>query len=109
MDGTPERAEVEDRFCLSVIYRLEGDFIRYSARQELLGLARQMQIHPFRANLLMAQIVEAVRRHRLYESIGNESIQIEPQSRQSGGIWLVLGAAIFLAVLIDALLIRLME
>lgn len=62
-----EQALVEDQFCKEVIYRLEGEMIRYDSRRELLALAEQMEIGRFRANMLLAQIVEAVRQHKLFE------------------------------------------
>ncbi|MBN1844521.1 MAG: hypothetical protein JW810_02480 [Sedimentisphaerales bacterium] len=58
------RAQIEDEFCREVIYRLEGDLIRYSSRLELLHIAADRAIAPFRANLLIAQIVEAVRQQK---------------------------------------------
>ncbi len=103
LEGTADRAEVEDRFCLLVLYRLEGDLIRYTARQELLGLARKMEIHPFRANLLMAQIVESVRQHKLHETP-----QAAFQANVSGKSfwkWLLAGAAVLTACIIDVLII----
>ncbi len=62
-----EMAFIEDEFCKEVLFRLEGDLIRFSSRRELLNIASDKGIHLFRANLLMAQIVESVRQHKLYE------------------------------------------
>jgi hypothetical protein len=58
--------QVEDQFCREVIYRLEGDLIRFDSRRELLGLADNWNIPLFQANLLIAQIVESVRQNKLY-------------------------------------------
>ena len=61
------QALIEDEFCRQVIYRLEGDLIRYTSRQQLLKIAHDQWIPPFRANMLIAQITEAVRQHKLYQ------------------------------------------
>jgi len=61
-----KQAQVEDLFCREVIYRLEGDLIRFDSRRELLRLADNWNIPLFQANLLIAQIVEAVRQNKLY-------------------------------------------
>ena len=68
----PQRSDrasalIEDQFCRQVIHRLEGDLIRYTSRQQLLKIAHEQRIHPFRANMLIAQITEAVRQHKLYQ------------------------------------------
>ncbi len=60
------KKELEDLFCKEVIFRLEGDMVRYSSRQELLAMATAWQIPLFQANLLIAQIVESVRTHQLH-------------------------------------------
>jgi hypothetical protein len=58
--------QIEDQFCREVIYRLEGDLIRFDSRRELLHLADNWSIPLFQANLLIAQIVESVRQNKLY-------------------------------------------
>ncbi len=58
--------QVEDQFCREVIYRLEGDLIRFDSRRTLLRLADSWNIPLFQANLLIAQIVESVRQNKLY-------------------------------------------
>jgi hypothetical protein len=58
--------QVEDQFCREVIYRLEGDLIRFDSRRALLRLADSWSIPLFQANLLIAQIVESVRQNKLY-------------------------------------------
>ncbi|MCK5269596.1 MAG: hypothetical protein KAJ46_02375 [Sedimentisphaerales bacterium] len=58
--------QTEDQFCREVIYRLEGDLIRFDSRRELLRLADNWNIPLFQANLLIAQIVESVRQNKLY-------------------------------------------
>ena len=67
-----ETAQIEDKFCLEVIYRLEGDIIRFDARRELLEIARNWSISLFRANMLLAQIVESVRQNKLYKPTPEE-------------------------------------
>ncbi len=101
------QALIEDDFCREVIYRLEGDLLRYDSRRELLQIAHNQQIHRFRANMLMAQIVEAVRQHKLYEptSVEMQRNQTAPQSR-SFIRRLVLSTAVVLAVIADVWLIR---
>ena len=101
------KAKVEDDFCLEVIYRLEGDLIRYDSRRELLQIARDRKIHLFRANMLMAQIVEAVRQHKLYEPAPAEMRLKQPARKQRSVIKrLILTMAVVLAVIADVLLIR---
>ena len=112
------QALIEDEFCREVIYRLEGDLLRYDSRRELLQIARDRKIHLFRANMLMAQIVEAVRQHKLYEQTSAEKQISEymptqasagrPAARKSRSFIrrLILTAAIVLAVIADVLLIR---
>jgi len=65
-DDQRTKAQIEDNFCREVIYRLEGDLIRYDSRRELLRLAAEWHIHLFQANMLIAQIVETVRQNKLY-------------------------------------------
>jgi len=99
-----QRALVEDRFCREVIYRLEGDLIRYDSRRELLQIAYERGIGLFRANMLIAQIVEAVRSHRLYKPGRSER-----RFRRGGGLGLGgLMLAAGLALLIDIVLICLL-
>jgi hypothetical protein len=88
------------------LYRLEGDLIRFDSRRELLQIARQWQIDTFRANMLMAQIVEAVRQHKLYEPRAAE--KPAPQKTTKSRKGLIIGAAITLAIILDVLLIRLL-
>jgi len=66
-DDQRTKAQIEDNFCREVIYRLEGDLIRYDSRRELLRLAAEWHIHLFQANMLIAQIVETVRQNKLYK------------------------------------------
>jgi hypothetical protein len=101
------QALIEDEFCREVIYRLEGDLLRYDSRRELLQIARDRKIHLFRANMLMAQIVEAVRQHKLYEPAPAEMLLKQPARKQRSIIKrLILTAAVVLAVIADVLLIR---
>ena len=107
------QAKIEDDFCLEVLYRLEGDLLRFSCRRELLKLAEKAKIHPFRANMLMAQIVESVRQHKLYEPSREE---IQGESEKKGEIHkyrggkpraLVITAA-FLCIFIDIFIVLLL-
>ncbi len=101
------QALIEDEFCREVIYRLEGDLLRYDSRRELLQIARDRKIQLFRANMLMAQIVEAVRQHKLYEPAPAEMALKQPARRQRSIMKrLVLTTAVVLAVIADVLLIR---
>ena len=67
-----DQAQLEDAFCREVLYRLEGDLIRYTSRQQLLQIANDAGLHLFQANLLIAQIVESVRQHKLYKPSRDE-------------------------------------
>ena len=104
------QALAEDAFCREVLYRLEGDLLRFDSRAELLLISGRMGIGLFRANLLMAQIVESVRQHKLYEPSGEESA-LSPTPASSEGeapgfawkwLWISAGAAV---LILDALLI----
>jgi len=109
------RAAVEDRYCREVIYRLEGDLIRYESRRELLGLAQELGMEAFRANLLIAQIVEAVRQHKLYVDKGLRGRRV--RGRRGGkagasagrgkklGKGVVAGAVVVLAVVVDVVVL----
>ena len=101
------KALIEDDFCREVIYRLEGDLLRYDSRRELLQIAKDRSIHLFRANMLMAQIVEAVRQHKLYEPTPTEMRQNQA-ARNARSVLrrLLLTAAVVLAGIADVLLIR---
>ncbi len=78
-----EEALIEDDFCREVFYRLEGDLLRYTSRRELLGLAQQFGLHPFRANFLMAQIVECVRQGPTQKTgVGNQNFKNGTQEKK---------------------------
>lgn len=82
-----QQALIEDDFCREVLYRLEGDLIRYRHRQELLELARFMGLHAFRANFLIAQIVECVRRRgSSAERSAGESSRHKKAARRDGAV-----------------------
>ncbi len=54
----PENASAlnpEQRFMQAVGQAMEGPFIRYSKRLELMDLAKELHINRFQANLLIAQ------------------------------------------------------
>lgn len=99
-------AEVEDRFCREVIYRLEGELLRCTSRRELLALGQEWGLGTFRANFLMAQVVEAVRGHGLDRQTRTERTfwRRRPGKRMSWK-WAA-GAAVLLAVAADVLLVR---
>ena len=94
---------IEDDFCLEVLYRLEGDLIRFDSRLELLQIAQQWQIPTFRANMLIAQIVEAVRQHKLYKPHFQE-IKLQEKTKRSR-TRLILSVSILIAAICDLLLI----
>lgn len=105
-----QKNQIEDDFCKEVIYRLEGDLIRYSARQELLQIAHTKGISPFQANLLMAQIVQAVRQHRLYEPLPEEIAATQvvrpiPTQPSKRNVIVSIIFAVVLALIIDVFLI----
>ena len=78
-----DQALIEDDFCREVFYRLEGDLLRYSSRRELLALAQQSGVHLFRANFLMAQIVECVRQSRSQKSgVRNQEFESSSQEKK---------------------------
>ncbi len=101
---TPLRttAQIEDDFCREVIYRLEGDLIRFDSRRELLQLAHDEGIALFRANMLIAQIVESVRTHGAF---GSPLQKAAPGSRRKIRLRTALYIAVAAAAVIDILLI----
>jgi hypothetical protein len=102
-----EKALIEDGFCREVIHRLEGEMIRFDSRRELLQVAQGQGISLFRANMLIAQIVEAVRQNKLYEP---SSVELEINGRNYCRNWrlaaLLAAGAVLAAVVIDVLVIR---
>jgi hypothetical protein len=104
-----DKVLTEDRFCREVIYRLEGDLIRYSSRCDLLRIAQAWQIPQFHANMLIAQIVEAVRHNKLYEISGREKqfwspTCPTPHSRR--GVFILAGLLLAAALAAEAWLLR---
>ena len=108
-----KQAQVEDLFCHEVIYRLEGDLIRFDSRRELLRLAGNWNISLFQANLLIAQIVESVRQNKLYlpspaERKTRPTYSATPtptQSTRLKGLIITVALAALLAVIADTLII----
>jgi hypothetical protein len=92
-----EKNRIEDDFCREVLYRLEGPLLRYRSRRELLYLAAQTSILPFRANMLMSQITESIRQHQLDKPAKKEKQKTS---------WLLLTtAALLLIALINILIL----
>lgn len=98
-------AVAEDEFCRTVMHRLEGELIRYSSRQELLQIAAEDGIGQFRANMLIAQITEAVRQNKLYQLSAKEIAAVGNKKRAGGKVLVVLGI-IAAVVVADLLLVR---
>lgn len=98
------QAKIEDQFCMEVLCRLEGDLLRFTCRRELLQLSLKAGIHGFRANMLIAQIIESVRQHDLYEPTDEEknSVIHKYQSPPKWKLALVLATG---CILIDALIV----
>ena len=108
-----KQAQAEDLFCREVIYRLEGDLIRFDSRRELLRLADNCGIPLFQANLLIAQIVEAVRQNKLYlpspaERKTRPTCSITPaHPTRLKGLIITVALTALLAAMADALIIML--
>ncbi|MBN2210679.1 MAG: hypothetical protein JW709_04710 [Sedimentisphaerales bacterium] len=96
------KAQIEDDFCREVIYRLEGDLIRFDSRRELLQLAHDEGIAVFRANMLIAQIVESVRTHGAFDS-PIKDVAFRP--RRKFHLRTALYIAVAAALMIDLLLV----
>ncbi|MBN1437359.1 MAG: hypothetical protein JW936_09805 [Sedimentisphaerales bacterium] len=79
-----EQALVEDAFCRDVIHRLEGDLLRFDSRKVLLRKAEEMDIGLFQANMLMAQIVEAVRQNKLHVERPGETFELNADKLETG-------------------------
>jgi hypothetical protein len=107
-----QKAQIEDNFCREVIYRLEGDIIRFDSRRELLALAKKWNIGLFQANMLIAQIVESVRQNKLYQPSVRERNFLkankitEPTKKSSHKLALIIIIVAVLAGLADLLLIK---
>ena len=85
--------------------------IRFDSRRELLQIAADKELNMFRANMLMAQIVESVRQNKLYEPTEEERQLLKRQSVKvyspGRGLKAALALVIIgLAVVIDVLVIR---
>lgn len=106
-----ERDLIEDDFCKEIIFRLEGDLIRFDSRRELLQIAQEWGVPIFQANLLMAQIVESVRHHGLFAANSGRKEKNSPGNHQKSGKFrkFLLAAAVFLAVILDWLVISLLN
>lgn len=114
--ASPKRAtpDVEDAFCRQIIYRVEGDLIRYDARRELLNIAQQNNIKLFRANMLIAQIVESIRQHKLYQQPQQDTPATKKHKHKGKNNRLALKIAIIIVVMIivaaiDLFLIQFLE
>jgi hypothetical protein len=109
---TWQKAQIEDNFCREVIYRLEGDIIRFDSRKELLALAKKWNIGLFQANMLIAQIVESVRQNKLYQPSIQERNFLKANKitkhakKSSRRLGLIIIIAVILAGLADLLLIK---
>jgi len=110
--GSWQKAQIEDNFCREVLYRLEGDIIRFDSRRELLALAKKWNIGLFQANMLIAQIVESVRQNKLYQPSARERKFLKANKitahtkKSSRRLVITIIIAAILAGLADLLLIR---
>ena len=105
---TTEATQTEDAFCKEVIYRLEGDLIRYDSRKELLKIAADRDIGLFKANMLIAQIVEAVRQNNLYEPSSRErEAKKHDIKTRAGTLGILIAVVAALTLAADAVIILL--
>lgn len=87
-------AQIEENFCREVLYRLEGDLIRFDNRRELLALAHHWNLPVYEANMLMAQIVQSIRQYRLYEPSPREKqVSQKPRIRRFSALWIATAIA----------------
>jgi hypothetical protein len=101
----------QEQFVAVVEKALEGPFLRYSKRLELLELAKELKINRFQANLLIAQVLNREGGLSLSVSDPYESTEL-PKTNPAppAGVLrerLFLAAALFIiAALIDMALVK---
>lgn len=102
--------DTEDpRWMLAVATRdaLQGDVLTFESRRRVLLLAQRVGVRPFDANLIVAIVQDRARRGEPIEA-ATDALTVIPRpratSRISATAW-TWGAAIFVALLADALLI----
>jgi len=101
----PNHPDAHKRFARMVYDRMEGGLLRMTARQELMTLARGLGIHPFKANLIIAEVLHEVGHGRrvVGGAIGAvETVAGDPPAGRYG-VRVVLAVAV--AAVIDALLL----
>ncbi len=98
------KLQLEDRFCREIILRLEGDLIRYDARGELMQLAKDWKVPLFRANMLLAQIIEAIRTNNLH--IGNTQRPLKTRKKDKSKKALIIVFLFSLFITIEYLIIQ---
>ena len=101
----PTHPDVHKRFARMVYDHMEGGLLRMTARQELVAMARGLGIHPFKANLTIAEVLHEVRRG--YRVVGRDvgAVQTVPADEPEGRYGLRVAVAVAVAIMIDALLL----
>ncbi len=108
----------EDKYCCEILYRIEGDLIRFDSRRELLKIADKWKIPLFRANMLIAQIVQSVRQYNLYQpttlelqlyrqfrNISSNLLKIDKPKGSIRRQWLTIATIIAIIIIIETFLL----
>jgi len=104
----------EQRYMQAVEQAMEGPFIRYSKRLELMKLAKELRINRFQANLMIAQAQQ--RTGRIMDTLSDayESVEVSPvetKESTSGG-WreriILFGTIFIVAALADLALYKIL-
>jgi len=101
----PARPDVHSRFARMVYDRMEGGLLRMTARQELMLMARGLGIDPFKANLVIAEVLHEVRRGRRVVGPGVGAVATVPADPPAGRYGLRVALAVAAAVVLDALVL----
>ncbi len=108
--GTKTRSP-QEQFVTAVEEALEGPFIRYSKRLQLMELAKDLNINRFQANLLIAQVLNREGGLELVTSDPYESAEMPKiKTEESAPDWrerFYFFAALFIvAAIIDLALVK---
>ncbi len=101
----------QEHFVMAVEQALEGPFIRYSKRLQLLELAKDLNINRFQANLLIAQVLNregglAVAVSDPYESSEVPKMKTEEPSFDWRERFYFIAALFIIAAIVDLALVK---
>ncbi|MFW6154401.1 MAG: hypothetical protein ACOC95_04205 [Planctomycetota bacterium] len=101
----PTHPDAHKRFARMVYDRMAGGLLRMTARQELVGMARGLGIHPFKANLIIAEVLHEVGHGRRVVGRDVSAVETVGGDPPEGRYGVRVALAVAVAVVIDALLL----